>query len=493
MRWILECLERFWIKLLTLFYCNKQEKIRNIREQHEYNEIRLSIFEKQKFSSRTDIVDFGFIPFSIPSQSNMEHVVVIFAINGITNTTLIIKDFKGEVILNHTIPDCSTKFLLPSLHPHDIFAAVICHNNDFHMLRFSVNLSPNSERPSEDFFRIVERSSLSLPEEISIFLSKSNETLGEHFDVVKVIPYFVKRTVYFILVDNSGRIINLKAGKEIMHIFRLETTQITDIQRHNLNMLFATKNNVGFLKVFEQISDMIFCEIGTARILHVAGDRTRPSEIYALTQENYSNFTSEHLVIFHINSSKQRTSMEGCKIVGKIKLSSDKASSNFTVVPLKGFVAAMDPLGKLSVYKALDLNDMVGERVKYVYKPFKNSHNATSSIPQVLSKKEQLGILNQDVRGIDSYQGSFVLIRNPQNLSEVKLFEFIRINEEEPEGLLDFLDVRILLLILVCTVFYLWRQCKGFYSNIAPLTDEYVGLAEDELHKTDMMRNLKFD
>ncbi|CAI2364543.1 unnamed protein product [Moneuplotes crassus] len=480
----------------TIIY-KKEEKARKIRERIEIdkiNEIKNSIFEKHVLDFEDEIIDFNFIPISVPNQSNKDPVVLIFARNGIDSTTLEIQDLRGEVILEYQIQNCTTKYLLPSLHPQDIFAAVICHNYNFHMIKFSTEEFIDSQKPSENspFFKIVENSFLNLPEEVSKILVEKNETLGDSFDIIRVAPYFSKRIIYFLMVDNSGRIINLKGSEEIMSVFRLETSQITAIERHNLSILFSTSNNIGFMKVLEQSSDQVFCEIGTANISSIAGDHLKPSGIYAITQEHDDNSTSDHLVAFEIKASKQRSSTEECKIIGKIKLGHHESSS-FSLSPLQGFVTVMDQFGELSVFKALNPNDLIEDQVKYVFQPFKERHNNTLSISEVLSRKKEFGIYNKDIRDINSYQGSFVLIRNPQNLSQVSLFEYIRIVEAQTEGFFDFIDMRIVMLIAAAIVYFLWRQCKGFYSKMEPSIEDYVDLGEGGMSKNDAMKNLKFD
>lgn len=181
---------------------------------------------------------------------------------------------------------------------------------DFHMLHYSTDQFIDSKRPSESspFFKVVNTGTINLKEKTVQFLE--GEEIGDDFDILEATPYFMKGNKYFIMVDNKGRIINLKDGKEIRNIFRLETSKITSIERHNLSILFSTENNLGFLKIFEQISDQVFCEIGTAKIIDVAGDYLKPSALYAITQETEGNSTNNYLVIFEIKASKQRSSTD---------------------------------------------------------------------------------------------------------------------------------------------------------------------------------------
>lgn len=184
----------------------------------------------------------------------------------------------------------------------------------------------------------------------------------------------------------------------------------------------------------------------------------KPSNLYAVTQEHDMNSTSDYLIIFEIKASQQRSSTEECKIFGKIKLNQGNHSSEFSLVSLKGFVLTMGQQGAVRVFKTIDLNDMIEEHISYKHNPFNNLNNETFSTTEVLQQKKSLGIMNRDIYETPSAQGSFVMIRNPQNLAQIILFEYLKISEKEGPGFLESYDMRLVLAVVSVLLFFLWKS-----------------------------------
>ena len=127
-------------------------------------------------------------------------------------------------------------------------------------MQFSIDQYIGSKKPSENspFFKVTNTSFINLEEEVNNFLFKSSKPVIEEFQIEKASPYFIKGNRYYLFIDNHGRVITVRADLVIKNIFSLETSKITSIRRHNLSVIFSTENTVGFLKVFEELSDQVF-------------------------------------------------------------------------------------------------------------------------------------------------------------------------------------------------------------------------------------------
>jgi len=241
----------------------KKEKVIKQRERIEtdkINEIKNSIYEKQVLEFPSEIIDFGFLSLNIPTKGNEDSVALIFVMNNKENSTIIIEDMRGEILVEENIENCNAQFLLTNIHFNEIFAGVLCTNLDFHLFEFSTDKYIDARKPSENspYFRVSKHSSVGLLTEVTKFQKLKGIKVEEDFKIEKASSYFVKGNKYFIFVDNNGRIINMRSDLVIKNLFRLETSKITAIRRHNLSILFSTKNNIGFLKLFEEISDQVF-------------------------------------------------------------------------------------------------------------------------------------------------------------------------------------------------------------------------------------------
>jgi hypothetical protein len=237
----------------------------------------------------------------------------------------------------------------------------------FHVLSFSVQEYIGSKRPSElsPYFRLVNKTDVTIKYPVSYGSS-----------------YLIKGNKYFVFITDDNKVVTYLSNLRPKNVFQLETVKVTSLHRHNLSLLFSTQNNVGFLKIFEEVSDQIFCEVGTAKIQRVYGDQLTPNIIYALTEEQDGNDTVSHIVIFEIKQSQSRVGIEECKINGKIKLSGAN-HDKYSLETLRGFIVTMDQSGTAEVHKALTINDLLHDQISYSYQPFKSIENTTSESSEV--------------------------------------------------------------------------------------------------------------
>ena len=112
-----------------LVHKNKQMEQKAIEnsEKAEVNSIKNSIFEKKIFNFDTEIVDFNFLPIMVPKRTTQDVNTLVFASNNESSIegNITITDMRGNLLLNKIIPNCTIQFLLPTVHPQDIFLGVI--------------------------------------------------------------------------------------------------------------------------------------------------------------------------------------------------------------------------------------------------------------------------------------------------------------------------------------------------------------------------------
>jgi len=157
----------------------------------------------------------------------------------------------------------------------------------------------------------------------------------------------------------------------------------------------------------------------------VAGDSLIPTNLYAITKEvdEEANVISS-LVIFEIKQSQNRVAAEECKIFGKIRLDSNKNDTDYSLDGLRGFTVIMDDQGVVKVFKSTEMNELIQDPTLYLYNPFEKLERSNSSVPLVK---------NTNVRELKSLQGSYVMMRNPLNLKQLILSEFIKMDDKQEE------------------------------------------------------------
>lgn len=419
----------------------KEELLKAKAETTKINIIKNSIFEKQIFHMSADVIDYGFIPLMGPHRTNFDTMCIAFASNDeSTNTGFVnITDMRGTVLFQQSFENCLIEHIVPALHPSDLHLAVLCSNSlDLHLLKFSSDPKIGVDRGSSKvpYFYLTGTNKINLPEKLRD-LQTANFTDTELI-IEKSISYMIKGNKYFLFFDQKGRVITVRGDLKVKNIFQLETPSITSVKRHNLALLFSTENNIGFLKIFEEISDQVFCEGGTSKIESVSGDYLTPNNIFATTKDTDG---VSNLVIFEMKQTPNKIGAEECKIFGKIKLQ-NSASNQYSMTTMRGFVMTMDKDGTIEVFKALSVNDLVNDPISYVYYPFKK----LSSGSEITSNVTQ--VKNSHLREIRSHQGTYVLMRNPQNLKQLILTEYIKISDKEESNWTEGYSFKILLFII---------------------------------------------
>ena len=459
------------------------EKTKLLEEQAKINSIKNAIFEKHIFNSEDEIVDFDFLQITVPYRNNIESIIIAFATNDKSTTTGNIKilGMRGEELLQKQIKNWEIQHILPNIHPHEVYLAVLCSITlDLHLITFSNEEFINKKKEATHTLdlRIINENSINLPEKLKD-LNKENVTDTE-LVIEKASTYSIKGNKYFLFIDSKGRAITVRSDLKVKNIFPLETSSITSLKRHNLSLLFSTENNIGFLKIFEEISDQVFWEGGTAKITAIAGDYLSPSNLYAITEEvDQEQNTIHHLVIFEIKQASSKISAEECKIFGKIKLPQATNTTEYSLITLRGFVMVMDDQGVVQIFKTLNLNDLITSPVSYTFSPFKSLHTQTPVDSTGISEhKKALGVKNNDLREARSFQGTYVMMRNPQNLRQVIVSEYIKLHEVEETDWLGGSTIKVVLIAVALLLVVSWRWCKSAGEGTQPLTIDDMNEAE---------------
>ena len=80
---------------------------------------------------------------------------------------------------------------------------------------------------------------------------------------------------------------------KVKYIFPLETSDITSMKSHNMLLMFTTRHAVGFLKIYEETSDDIFCEAGTSHLKSVVVDGSKPGVVYCVGRRHIFVFEAK--------------------------------------------------------------------------------------------------------------------------------------------------------------------------------------------------------
>jgi len=246
---------------LTQKIDNQAEQTKLLEEQARVNAVRNSIFEKRIFEMEYDVIDFAFIPLISSRRTGFERAVIAFAYNNEDKNSAVVNasDMRGNNLISHEIPDCQVQNIMPTLHPNDLYLAVLCSNNlNLHLLQFSdePHIDVKMSNDKSPYFRLANTRHINIPEKLRD-LQKQNST-EEGIVIEKASSYLFKGNKYFLFVDSTGRVITVRGDLKVKNTFQLDNTNVTSLKRHNLSMLFSTENNLGFLKIFEEISDQVF-------------------------------------------------------------------------------------------------------------------------------------------------------------------------------------------------------------------------------------------
>ena len=80
-----------------LFFKNKKQASNpnELGEEEKQNIIKYSIFEKRVFKMPSEIIDYAFIPITIPRRVSSDMVVIAFAANGNSSADVWVTDMRG--------------------------------------------------------------------------------------------------------------------------------------------------------------------------------------------------------------------------------------------------------------------------------------------------------------------------------------------------------------------------------------------------------------
>ena len=132
---------------------------------------------------------------------------------------------------------------------------------------------------------------------------------------------------------------------KVKHVFPVETHEITSLKSHNMMLMFTTRHTVGFLKIYEESTEDIFCEAGTSWIQSVVVDGSRPNVIFAV---------SDRMIhVFEVKSSSNSNSNEECVPLGKFWVS---INADFKVKGLWGYLWVAYTTGQVEVIKIKSLD-----------------------------------------------------------------------------------------------------------------------------------------
>ena len=469
-----------------LVHKNKQMEQKAIEssEKAEVNSIKNSIFEKKIFNFDTEIVDFNFLPIMVPKRTTQDVNTLVFASNNESSIegNITITDMRGNLLLNKIIPNCTIQFLLPTVHPQDIFLGVIWSNNlNIHLITFSTEKHMDAVPPSplSPYLRIINENMINLPEKL-----QDNDNFNLTFDELKIekaISYIVKGNKYFMLIDQYGHAITIRSDLKLKNMFRLETPKVTSMKRHNVSLLFSTQNTVGFMKIFEEISDQVFWEGDTSKITQISGDMLSPNYIYTLGRDTVSDQSSlpqqtsntesvSNIVIFEIKQASNKMSAEECKIFGKLKLKQNNPDTYFWMANLRGFLLVLSDDGFIEVFKTNDLSELITHQFSYRFNPFINLGT--------IDENTEVPNLNSNIREIKSLQGAYTLIRNPSTHKQIILSEFIQLKQIENTNWLNSETVKYLLIGFAGLWVIAWRWFRSAADNTSPLTRDDIAAAE---------------
>ena len=412
----------------------QNENNRQKNEKIERNLIKNSIFEKAVIDFEGNIIDFNFIPIIPPQRSNTDVVALAFAFNDLRTKigTIVITDMKGRKVVETKVENWTIQYILPNVNPNDLFLGAYCSDSmNLHLITLSTDPYIGAEKESSNipYMRIVSSNYINLPTKIKDL--EDGDKVDQNLIIQKATSYVIQSNKYFMFIDNQGNAITVRGDLKVKNVFPLETSSITSLRRHNLSLLFSTENNIGFMKIFEETSDQIYCEGGTAKIISVAGDYLTPNSIYAYSQEtNEFNQTFRNVVLFEIRQSSNRVAAEECRIIGKVKINIRDINDKYSFTNLRGFITLVNDLGEVEIFKSLNIHSLVNDPISYVYKPFEKYNNGTLlSSEEILKIKQDLRIQNSDIRDVRSNQGTYVMVRNPQNLKQIAFTEFIKLDE----------------------------------------------------------------
>ena len=232
------------------------------------------------------------------------------------------------------------------------------------------------------------------------------------------------------------------------------------------------------MKIFEEISDQVFCEGDTSKISQISGDMLSPNHIYALGNERGSelatpdtdglNTTSSSIIIFEVKQAQNKMGAEECKIYGKLKLHNTSPDDKFSMASLRGYVLALRSDGQLEVFKSNDLNALIQNPISYIYNPFDK---------YTVDDAELNASVDTNVRDIKSVQGTYMLLRNPRTHKQVILTEVIKVNEVYESDWMNSNFVKFALLGIAALFVLVFRWFRKASVNSEPLTPDEIAAA----------------
>ena len=384
----------------------QHENAKQKNEKNEKNLIKNSIFEKAVLNLERDIIDFAFIPILPPQRTSVDLIAFAFAFNDQNNNTGIINvtDMKGRSLIESTIDNWTIQYILPNVNPIDTFLGVYWSNSkNLHLITFSTEPYIGAEVESNyiPYMRIISTKYINLLDKARDL--EDGYRISDNLKIQKATSYVIQGNKYFMFIDSDSNVITVRGDLKVKNIFPLDASLITSFRRHNLSLLFSTENNIGFLKIFEETSDQLYWEGGTAKILSVVGDQLNPNNIYAYSQETDElNRTFKNIILFEIRQTSNRVAAEQCRIVGKIKINIKDKDEIHSFTNLRGFIMLMNDFGEIEIFKSVSIHSLVNQPISYIYKPFEKYNNSSSlTNNQINQVKQELGIINSDIRERD--------------------------------------------------------------------------------------------
>ena len=191
---------------------------------------------------------------------------------------VVLYDLKGTEVLR------STTGLKGSVHKivvapvtEDLFFALLSTQNEMKIY----NLTIMHDTPSRAGSQVKRPSSPAISLKVtdsrivdlqSIIEEFADEDLPSDFAVKHAVTYVVRGVKYIVLADNDRHVTTLYRNMRVKNRFQLDVKEVNYFYQQGISIMFASKNAVGFVKIFERGTDEIYCEGGTAELFQIETD-----------------------------------------------------------------------------------------------------------------------------------------------------------------------------------------------------------------------------